>query len=74
MPSNKTLAATVSGKTGPGNTVTAALMAPLRSVCFNTDNVLEITDKNGYVSHIDIAAATTFTVTVSGGNYVVTVS
>lgn len=69
-----TMQATVTGKAGPGNTVTAGVFSNLRSVTFNTANMLEMTDNNGKVTILDISAATVFTVTVSGVNYTVAVS
>lgn len=69
-----TLSATVTGKAGPGQTVTAGVFTGLRSLRFNTDNMLELTDNNGKVTNLSISAATTFTVTVTSGSYAVTIS
>lgn len=66
--------ATVTGTAGPGNDVTAAVFTNLRSLAFNIQNMLEMTDNNGKVTNLDISAATTFTVTISGGNYTVAIS
>jgi hypothetical protein len=71
---DKTIVATVTGTAGPGSAVTAGVFTNLRSVRFDNQNMLELVDNNGKVTNLSIAAATTFTVTVSSGNYVVVVS
>jgi hypothetical protein len=70
--------ATITGKVGPGSTITAQVF---NNVTFfsvkTTEEVLEIdyTDANGpRKSQVDISAATTITCTVSGANYTLTIS
>lgn len=70
----KTLVATVTAKAGPGNTLTAGSFTNLKSLRFDTDNMLEVVDQSDKVLNLDISAATTFTVTVSSGNYTVVIS
>lgn len=65
---------TVTGKIGPGVTVTTVVFSNVTSFAINTDNeILSIiqTDKR---TDIDITAATTITITVSGNNYTVSIS
>lgn len=70
----KTINATVTAKAGPANTLTAGVFTGLTSVKFDSNGMLEIVDGNGKVSNLDINAATTFTVTISGSTYTVVVS
>jgi hypothetical protein len=66
---------TVTGKVGPGLTATTVLITDV--VEFKVENlkkVLTVTQADGRVRAFDIAADTTFTVTVSSGTYVVAVS
>lgn len=75
MPAVYTLQVTVTGTAGPGNTVTSAVFTNLAS--FKVDvvkHMLELVDNNGKVNNISIDAAATFTVTVTSGNYVVSIS
>lgn len=66
---------TVTGKAGPGNTVTAAVYTNIKGFAVDTDvNILSITEEDGFVQKIAITAATTFTVTKSGSNYTVAIS
>lgn len=72
-----TASVTVTGTAGPGNTLTAAVFSNIASFGFNAVTaMLDMTDTNGKVTSISIAAATTVIVTLSGaaGNYTVTVS
>jgi len=71
---NKVIQATVTGTAGPGATVTAQVFTDLASFKANNQNMLELIDNNGKVTNLSIAAATVFTVTVSGGNYTVVIS
>lgn len=66
---------TVTGKTGPGLTMTAQPFTGVTSFTIDTDKeVLHITGPGGVVTDVDIAAATTITCTVSGNTYVLTIS
>ena len=66
---------TVTGKAGPGITVTAQVFSNISAFGVDTNvNILSITDAAGFVNKIGITAATTFTVTKSGSNYTVAVS
>lgn len=71
---NKVINATVTGTAGPGLAVTAQVFSGIRSFKADDQNMLELVESDGTVLNISIAAATTFTVVVSGGNYTVTVS
>jgi len=68
--------ATVTGKVGPGNTLTAAVFQQVAQVQFDcVGNILTLIDVNGSVVHqIDVNAATTITATKSGSTYTFTVS
>lgn len=71
------ITATVTGTTGPGNTLTAGVFSNIVTSKFNAVTaMLELVDVNDKVTNISIAAATTITVTLSGaaGNYTVSVS
>ena len=72
---------TVTGKAGPGLTVTAVVLTLIRSFSVGVDltalgnfNILTITMNTGEVKQYDITDATTFTVTKSAGNYTIVVS
>ena len=70
--------ATITGKVGPGATITAQVFNNVTFFSIDCPNeVLEIvyTDANGpRRSQIDIGADTTITCTVSGNNYTLTIS
>lgn len=65
---------TATGKAGPGLTVTAQVFTPVSSFTVRTAEQLLDVVVNGVVQTVDIAGKTTFTVTVSGGAYTVSVS
>lgn len=68
---------TVTGKAGPGITVTAAVFTNVASFAFLTQGkeMLELSFTDGTpITYISIAAATTITVTVSGDVYTVSIS
>lgn len=72
---------TVTGKAGPGLTVTAVVLANIRSFSVGVDvtalgnfNILSVTMNSGEVKQYDITDATVFTVTKSSGNYTIVVS
>lgn len=70
--------ATITGKVGPGSTVTAQVYNNVKFFSIDTDNeILEIrfSDANGpRTIQVDIAADTTITCTVSGSTYTLTIS
>lgn len=71
--------ATVTGKTGPDKTLTARVFQNVSRFTVNTNTeVLELDYDDGALGpkriEIDISAATTFTVVISGSTYTVTVS
>lgn len=74
MPSSAT--ATVTGKIGPGNTLTAAVYSGITSYSFNPVTGIFTYSLDGIVHQIDIAAATTVTIVLSAalGNHTVTIS
>lgn len=68
---------TVTGTAGPGAALTAAVFPNIASFTFNPGNqMFSMTDGNGKVHNVSIAAATTVTVVLSAaaGNYTVTIS
>ncbi len=69
MPSN----ATITAKTGPGLTATAVVLTDIQNFTFNCDgNTLAVMLRNGQVKYF--AGYTTTLVTVSSGNYTLTVT
>ena len=70
--------ATITGKVGPGATITAQVFNNVTFFSIKTaEETLEIdyTDANGpRKAQVDIAAATTILCTVSGANYTLTIS
>lgn len=70
--------ATITGKAGPGNTLTAAVFQNLSFFSLDTANeVIDIIYNNGAGAtrtQLDVSAATTWTLTVSGNTYTLTVS
>lgn len=70
---------TVTGKVGPGNTVTALVVNDVTYFGIDTKNeILRVVaggnDPSAKGQEFDIGAATTITVTVSGTDYTVVVS
>lgn len=65
---------TVTGKSGAGNTVTAQAFTNVSSFTIDAVNKLLILIINDFRQVIEIASATTMTVTISSGNYTVTIS
>lgn len=70
--------ATITGKIGPGATLTTQVFNNLKFFSIDTDNeVLELVYNNGagqLRTQIDIGADTTITCTVSGSTYTLTIS
>lgn len=66
--------ATVTGKAGPGLTVTAAVFTNVTTWTVDNVNAILTINTNGQIVTVDIGGKTTFTVTVSGGTYAVAVS
>lgn len=70
--------ATITGKVGPGNTLTTQVFNNVSFFSVDTANeVLTLTYNNGpgqTTILIDVSAATTWTLTVSGNTYTLTVS
>jgi len=67
--------ATVTGKTGPGVTVTALVFTNPRQVNFDLNaQQLSVMDSIGYVSTFDLHATATITATASSGVFTFTVS
>lgn len=65
--------ATVTAKIGPAVQATAVVLTDIRGFTFNCDgNNLGVTLRDGSVKYF--AGYSTITVTVSGGNYTLTVS
>ena len=67
--------ATVSGKVGPGNTITSQVFSNVTNVAFQLGGIsnLRVNSDSG-ISYIDISADTTVTATLSSGNLTITVS
>jgi hypothetical protein len=67
---------TVTGKVGPGLTATTQLLPDVANLNINFNNkVLSLIGQNPQIyKEYDINAASTMTVTISGGNYTVTIS
>lgn len=65
---------TVTGKAGPGNTVTAEEFTGCSDFTINPDAGMLSFTQDGVVKHIAIDEATTMTVTISGTLYTVTIS
>jgi hypothetical protein len=68
---------TVTGKTGPNFTVTAAVIPNVNRVTFEPNpKILRVQtdDINGNIKDFDISAATTVTCTITAGNYAFSVS
>lgn len=66
--------ATVTGKTGPGGTLTAAVFNNVTSFKIETDSEMLELVTDGRILQVDISAATTITCTVSGNTYTLTIS
>lgn len=65
--------ATITAKTGAGQQATTLLLTNIRDFAFNCENnTLAVTCQNGEVKYF--AGYSTITVTVSGGNYTLTVT
>lgn len=66
---------TVTGVTGAAITVTAGVYSNISIVDFDcVKNIIAMTDANGFINRVAIAAATTITATKSGSTYTFTVS
>ena len=68
--------ATVTGKTGPAQTITAQVITNVvrLEVLPYPKSVCSIQDSSGKIQEFDIQATTTFTVTPSSGNLTITIS
>lgn len=67
--------ATVTGKTGPNQTATAAVLTNCRGANFDADSmVLSIEDEDGSFKEFDLVATTTVTLTKSGTTFTLTVT
>jgi len=67
--------ATITGKVGPALTLTAAVITNIRNINLDCDKeILTLTQTEGKVSTYDVSAQTTWTLTVSGNNYTLTVA
>jgi hypothetical protein len=69
------ITAVVTGKTGAGLTMTATSFSDIASFEFNSiSKMLTLTDLSGHITQISVAAAATFTWTLVGSVYTVTIS
>lgn len=68
--------ATVTGKTGPAQTVTSAVINNVvrLEVLTAPKSVLFVQESNGKIREFDLNGTTTFTVTPSTGNLTITIS
>jgi hypothetical protein len=66
--------ATVTGKTGAGNTLTAGVFSNVTDIDFQIpDNTLRLVSSAG-ISYISLSGSNTITLTASGGVYTLTVA
>ena len=65
---------TVTGVAGSAKDVTAQVFTNVQSYNVDVANAILSINQSGYITQIAIGAATTFTTTISGGNFAVTVS
>jgi len=69
------ITAVVTGKTGAGLTMTASSFPDIASFEFNADSkMLSLRDASGHITQVSVAAAATFTWTLVGSTYTVTIS
>jgi len=68
--------ATITGKVGPGNTVTSQLISDVVRLEYLVAprSILFLQTSDGKIREFDIAADTTWTTTLSAGNITVTIS
>lgn len=69
-----TISATVTGDTGAGLAMAAQTFTAVRSFELTAEQMLLLTLSDGRVVAVDISTETTLTLTVSGGNYTLTVA
>jgi len=70
-----TAQATVTAKTGPADQMTAVVLAAVTRMDFlPTSSFMRIFYGSNQVADIDMNGVTTFTVSISGGNFTVTIS
>lgn len=76
MSANATGTVTVTGKIGPGNTITAAVYSGITEFTFDVVNNLFKFSLGGLWRQVDISAATTVTITLSAaaGSYTISIS
>jgi hypothetical protein len=66
---------TVTGKIGPGLSMSGLVLTNLKNFLIDcVNNTLDTEDMSGKHRHMDISAASTFTVVISGRTYAVTIS
>jgi len=69
---------TVTGKTGPDRTITAAVVQNVQKVDFDlNDKIISITtdqSSGGNIKEFDLGTITTVTFAISGGNYTIVAS
>ena len=66
---------TLTGKAGPGNTLTAAVFTNVTEFTVETENgTIRFNDANGLFRTVDISAATTVTATKTGTTWTLTIS
>lgn len=66
--------ATITGKIGPGDALTAFVFTPLHSFSLDCDTGILQVNANGRITDVDVSAQTTLTLTVSAGVYTLTIS
>lgn len=64
---------TVTGKVGPGNTLTAAVFSNVSEFAFDCQKNMLTFQQDAVVKQVDIGAATTITLTKSSSTYVLTI-
>jgi hypothetical protein len=65
---------TVTGKNGAGITVTALVLTDIASFAVDVNTKILTVVQDSVTLQFDISAATTFTVTISSGNYTIAIS
>jgi hypothetical protein len=65
---------TVTGKNGAGITVTALVLTDIASFAVDINTKILTVVQDSVTLQFDISAATTFTVTISSGNYTIAIS
>lgn len=66
--------ATITAKVGPGNTVTALALSNVTEIKLNCESKVLTISQGSTVNEFDVNASSTYTLTVSSGNFSLTVT